>query len=52
MNEHAKSESNRHMIDAEFSLGFSAHYPGGDNADKLRTWLRDRRRQKRVGQQE
>jgi predicted metalloprotease with PDZ domain len=36
MNEHAKSEEESgHMIDAEFSLGFAAHYPGGDHADEI-----------------
>lgn len=36
MNEHAKSEEEaEHVIDTEFSLGFSAHYPGGDNADEI-----------------
>ena len=33
MNDHAKSEEvAEHVIDTEFSLGFSAHYPGSDNA--------------------
>ncbi len=36
MNEHAKSEEeSSHVIDAEFSLGFTAHYPGGENADEV-----------------
>jgi len=36
MNEHAKSEEEAgHLIDTEFSLGFAAHYPGGDNADEI-----------------
>ncbi|HWZ98608.1 MAG TPA: M61 family peptidase [Candidatus Dormibacteraeota bacterium] len=36
MNEHAKSEEEAgHVIDTEFSLGFSAHYPGGENADEI-----------------
>ena len=36
MNEHAKSEEESgHVIDAEFSLGFAAHYPGGENADEI-----------------
>jgi predicted metalloprotease with PDZ domain len=36
MNEHAKSEEEaEHVIDTEFSLGFSAHYPGGDSADEI-----------------
>jgi len=36
MNEHQKAvEEAEHVVDAEFSLGFSAHYPGGDNADEI-----------------
>jgi predicted metalloprotease with PDZ domain len=35
-NEHMKSEEeSAHTIDAEFSLGFSAHYPGSDNSDEV-----------------
>ena len=36
MNEHEKSEEESgHVMNAEFSLGFSAHYPGGENADEV-----------------
>jgi predicted metalloprotease with PDZ domain len=36
MNEHEKSEEETgHVIDTQFTLGFSAHYPGGDNADEV-----------------
>ena len=36
MNEHMKSEEETaHTIDVEFSLGFSAHYPGSENSDEV-----------------
>jgi predicted metalloprotease with PDZ domain len=36
MNEHEKSEESAgHLIDTEFSLGFSAHYPGSENSDEV-----------------
>jgi len=35
-NEHMKSEEESgHVMDAEFSLGFSVHYPGVENADEI-----------------
>jgi len=36
MNEHEKSEESAgHLVDTEFSLGFSAHYPGSENSDEV-----------------
>lgn len=36
MNEHQRAtEDAEHIVDTEFSLGFSVHYPGGDNADEI-----------------
>ena len=35
-NEHMKSEEESgHVMDAEFSLGFSVHYPSSENADEI-----------------
>src|SRR5215831_17489441 len=35
-NEHMKSEEESgHVMDTEFTLGFSVHYPGSENADEI-----------------
>jgi predicted metalloprotease with PDZ domain len=36
MNEHQRAtEAAEHIVDAEYSLGFFVHYPGGDSADEF-----------------